>query len=830
MTTEDARAAAHRAFGGVEQAKELQRDARSFVWLEDLKRDVVYGIKTMARTPGFTATAVLTLALGIGAVTIIYSVIHNVLLDPLPYRDSHRLVNVFVANRATFSADEFLNYQEGTTVFEDVVGTMGMGMMYAGPERSEFLRAVWVTPNFFDFMGLPPLIGQTASAADPRPDAAPVAVLRYRAWVNYFGSDPGVIGRTILLDGRAYTVTAVMSPRFTWHAADLWLPQRIDRSISTSQPGAARNFQARLKPGVTIQQAEAQLSLVAARRAKSYPEAYPPNFRVQVFNVIEFTVGGFSRVLYITLSAVLLLLLIACCNVANMLLARATVREREMTIRTALGASRGRIVRQLLVESLLLGLSGAGVGCVFAFLGLDALVAVLPPSPLPGEIDIRVDGASLVVSLAVALFSALLFGLAPAWFGARRDLVEGLKSGTQAVTPGRNILRDGLVTIEIALAVVLLLSAGLLMRTFVSLVGVDLGFNPERILYVPIAFAPGAYSAPEHKDRFYQEVFDRLAALPGVDAVSASTSYPPYGSRKHAVELPGSSSSAQPSAVVQLSTPTYFQTIGVRILRGNGLPRMPAGEPSGAVVVNQTFADTYFHGVDPVGKPFRLSPLPDGYSGGPSIFEIAGVVEDVRNQGIKQATVPHVYLSGATTARGASPIFISTLGEPRRLVDAVRREIAIVDRGVAIRQPDTMDHVLDGFYAQPRFTLIVLSLFAFFGTVLVAVGVFSVMAYRVSRQTKEIAVRMAIGAGRGHVLAAVLRFGLRLLAVGLGVGLLASLATGRLIANQLWNTSPHDPLTMAAVATLISVVAVAACYIPARRAMKVDAMAALRHD
>jgi putative ABC transport system permease protein len=830
LTAEEARAAARRGFGGVEQAKELQREARSFVWLEDMKRDVVYGIRTMAGRPGFAATAVLTLALGIGAVTIIYSVINNVLFDPLPYPDSHRFVNVFVANRATFPPDEFLDYQEGTTVFEDVVGTMGMGMMYAGPERSEFLRAVWVTPNFFEFMGLPPSIGQTVSAANARPDAAPVAVLRHRAWVNYFGGDPRVIGRTILLNGDPYTVIAVMPPRFTWHAADLWLPKRVDRGIPTDQPGAVRNFQARLKPGVTIQQAEAQLSLVAARRAKTYPDAYPPNFRVQVFNVIEFTVGSFSRVLYIAMAAVLLLLVIACCNVANMLLARATAREREMTIRAALGAGRGRIVRQLLVESVILGLIGVAIGCLFAYVGLDALVAVLPPGPLPGEIDIKVDGASLFVSFAVGLLSAVLFGLAPAWYSARRDLVDGLKGGSQSIASGRSVLRNGLVAMEIALSVVLLLGAGLLMRTFVSLVRVDLGFKPDRILNVPIAFAPGMYSAPGDKHQFYESVLGRLAALPGVEAVAVTNAIPPYGANKHSVEVPGASTPAEPSTLVQLCTQDYFRTLGIRIVRGSGLGRDVPGERSTTAVVNQTFARMYFPSEDPIGKSFRLSPAPTPAPDGPAVFEVAGVVEDVRNQGIRQATAPHVYLSGVTTARGAAPIFVRTIADPARIVGDIRREIAAVDRRVAIREPDSLERWLDGLYAQPRFSLIVMSWFAIVGAALVAIGVFSVMAYTVSRQTKEIAIRMAIGAGRGQVFNVVLRFGLRLLALGLASGLLISLATTRLIANQLWNTSPHDPLTTVAVMALISLVTLGACYVPARRAMTVDPIAALRQD
>jgi putative ABC transport system permease protein len=833
MTPEEARVAARRAFGGVDQAKELQREARSFAWLDDGKRDVAYALRTLGRTPGFTTVAVLTLALGIGSVTIIYSVIHNVLLDPLPYRHSDRLVNVFVQDletgriaRSGFPAPEFLDYQEGSGVFEEVVGTMGVGMMYTGRERAEYLRAVWVTPNFFDFMGLPPLIGRAIVPEDGRADAPPVAVLRHRAWVSYFGADPDIVGKTVVLNGEARTIVGVMPPRFTWHAADLWVPKAIERSATDAQV-PFRNFQARLKTGVTLKQAEAQLNLIAARRAREHPKEYPDKFQIQVLNIIAFTVGEFSRVLYTTLAAVGLLLLIACCNVANMLLARATVREREMTVRAALGAGRGRIVRQLLVESLLLGLSGAAAGCLLAYAGLDALVSLLPQYPLPGEVEIALDGAALVFGLVTAVVSALLFGIAPALYSARRDLVEGLKSGGKGLAGGRGRLRNALVTAEIALSMVLLLGAGLLMRTFISLVRVDLGFNPEKILVVPVAFAPGAYATAAEKHRFYEHALQRIAALSGVEAASATTYIPPYDGPSNHLTIPGRALSGHSPAVVQSCTEDHFRTLGIRILRGRGLPELAAGELPRTAVVNQTFVSSYFRDEDPIGKHFRLSSPPpvDG------LIEIVGVVEDVKNQGIRNSPAPHVYLPGATAGRSNPVILVRTVTDPLDFLNAVRGEIAIVDRQVALRQPGSLQEVLQrGLYSQPRFSLIVLGLFAVTGTLLVAIGVFSVMAYTVSQQTKEIAVRMALGAGRRHVLGVVLRLGTQLLGAGAAAGLLASAATGRLIANQLWNTSPHDPMTLAAATSVIAVVALAACYIPARRAMMVDPIAALRHD
>ena len=829
----DASAAARRAFGsaaGVLQAREQHRDARAFAWLVDARRDLRYAARALATAPGFTGVAVLTLALGIGSVTIIYSVINNVLFDPLPYPNSDRLVNLLIHDLATgrvrgaFPAAEFLDYQQGTTAFEDVVGTLGTGVMHTDRERTEFLRGVWVTPNFFEFMGLAPLLGRGVVPEDSRPGAPPVVVLRHRAWVAFFGSDPGIVGRTIALDGVARTVVGVMPPRFTWHAADAWIPKPLDPADDPRT--SARNFQARLKPGVTAEQAEAQLALVVARRARERPSEYPSRYRIQVANVIEFTVGSFSTVLYTTLGAVGLLLLIACCNVANMLLARATVREREIVVRAALGAGRGRIVRQLLVESLLLGLIGGAAGCVLAYVGLDALVAVLPQGPLPGEVEIALDGAALAFSLALAVVSALLFGIAPALYGARGDLVDGLKSGGKAVAGSRGRLRNALVAGEIALSLVLLLGAGLLMRSFISMARVDLGFDPAGMLVVPLAFGPGSHATPVERHRFYEQALLRFAALPGVEAAAATTAIPPY-SPTGKLEIRGQAADAAQSAAVQLCTEDYFKTLGIAIVRGSGLTRLAAGEPARTAVVNQAFVTAFFKDADPVGKTFTIT-VP---TTGATTLEIAGVVADVRNQGLKNPAAPQVYVPGATSRGGAPLILVRTRSSPLELANPMRAAVAGIGRGVAMRPPIGMADLLErGEYAQPRFSLIVLSMFAATGTILVAVGVFSVMAYTVSRQTKEIAVRVALGATRRHVFGVVFRLGAQLLLAGVGVGLAAGLAASRVIESQLWNTSPHDPLTIAAATSLIALVALAACYIPARRAMAVDPMAALRQD
>ena len=807
---------------------------------EDLWRDCRYGARSLVRAPAFTLVSVVTLGLGIGAVTVIYSVVHNVVIDPLPYRDADRLVNVFVEDSRTgfvrggFSPSELADFRDQSRVFEDVIGTAGQGMLYETPERAEFLRGVWVTPNFFEFMGLQPLMGRAIVPDDGRPGAPPVAVLRHRAWTTYFGADPSVVGTTVVLNGEPRTIVGVMPPRFTWHAADLWVPGPIDPAGARVGP-PARNFQARLKRGVTLQQAESELAVIADRRARDFPRDYPAQRRVRVLNVIEYTVGSFSTVLYIVLAAVGLLLLIACCNVANMLLARATTRQREMTIRVALGAGRARIVRQLMIESVMLAAGGAALGCLLAYVGIDALVARLPQNPLPGEVDITLNGPVLVFSLAAAGLSAVLFGMAPALYTVQRDLASGgLKSGGKGVAGGRSRLRHGLVVVEVALSLVLVLSAGLLMRSFVSIVRVDLGFSPDNLLVVGVAFPPGRYTAPPERHRFYSSARDGIASLPGVQGVAASTGLPPLDrGAEAAVELPGTPAAGdRPRAGVQLVTADYFHTLGISISRGAGFRDLPTGESPRFAVVNETFAASQFGPGDPLGREIRLLPL-DGPADPArhGTFEIVGVVRDVRTRWRHEIPDPQVYLPWSSAARGFPMMLVRTAGNPAQSFAAVRRELSAVDRQVAVPMVRTLREILDrSFYAQPRFSLLVLGIFAATGTLLVAIGVFSVMAYTVSRQKKEIAVRMALGASRAHVYGVTLRLGSQLLAAGAALGLLASVATNRLLAAQLWNVSPYDPLTLVTATMLVSLIAFTACYLPARRATRVEPIAALREE
>jgi putative ABC transport system permease protein len=839
LTPEEARAAARRAFGGVEQAKEAQRDARSFIWLDDLRRDVGYGIRTLSRTPGFTLTAMLTLALGIGAVTIIYSVLRNVVLDPFPYSRSDRMVNVLLndaSNRRVrgpyFPAPEFLEYREQTQAFEDVVGTSLESMHWVSDAGAERVLIAWMTPNGFAFLGVPPLLGRVFGAADAAAGAPPVAVMNHRAWVRLFNADPGVVGRTLMLNGQPRTVIGVMPPRFEWNVADLWLPAEISRSDDPQSPRFTRAFQAHLRPGVTPAEAEAQLNVVAARRAAQFPKDYPPNFRFQVITVIDWVVRDFRGVLYTLFGAVSLLLVIACCNVANMLLARATTREREIGVRAALGASRSRLVRQLLVESALLALGGLVAGCSLAYAGIAALAGFMPRQGVPWETQIRLDQPVLFFALSAAAIATVGFGLFPAVQGARRDLVAATNVGGRGSAGRRQkLMRSSLVVAQVALSMVLLLGAGLLMRTFAKLAGVDFGFDSKNLLVAEIAFPPRQTISADEQRQFYRQILERVRSLPGARSAALTDNIGPFGAPSSGLEIPGLALPPEASALMVFCSEGLLETMGVSGTKGRLFSRVDVEQSHHVAIINEALAKKYFGSEEPVGRTIRvmrLATLPVPVSD--PAFEVIGVVRDIANLGPRQTPLPQVFLPYTFRERGFG-VMVRTYDEPMRLANAVRREIQSVNRDAAVPNPSSLEDLIQrSYYARPRFSLLVLGIFSCTGIVLVAFGVYGVLAYTVSQQTREIAIRMALGGERGHVVRMVLRLGLQLVAIGLVIGVGASLATNRLLVNQLFDTSPNDPTTFAAVTMAVVVIGALACWVPAWRAVRVEPMVALRHE
>jgi len=830
--------------GGVEQVKEEVRASRggweSFV--ETCWQDLRYGARTLRKSPGFTAVAALTLALGIGSATTIFSAIQNILLDPFPYTDAQRVVAIQIHDTASgrpggrtyYQAPEFLDYQEQNHVFEEVIGGTFLDVLYDNGDGMEQFQGSYVTPNTFRFLGVPALLGRGIAPDDARPGAPPVFVMAYKLWIKRFNQDRSILGKTFVLNSVPTTLVGIMPQRFTKLGAEVWMAKTMNRS----DPQESRdywNFQAKLKRGVTIQQAQADIEVIANRLAQVYPKNYPKNFSVQIISWVDSLVGQFRKSLYTIAAAVALLLLIACSNVANMLLARATTREKEMAIRSSLGASRLRLLGQLLIESFLLALAVAIVGCLFSYAGIKGLVALIPDGLIPREAQIRLNLPVLLFSLGTAVFTAVLVGLVPALQAARKNLVEPVRDAGKGVSGGfrRGRLRSTLVVVEVALSVVLLSGAGLLMRSFVRLQQVDLGFNPDNILFARLPFPRGQYKTVAEKQRFFRALLPRLQALPGVMAATETTTVPPFGGIRSDIEITGKTHAEKWEAIFSLCSEGYVPTLQVRLLRGRTLSEMEVNSARKVAVVNQTLVNKFFGHEDPIGRLVKINMLenfPDSPVKDP-VFEIIGVISDVRNQGLRDPAMPEVLAPFTITGTFDRAILVRTSVPPMTMLNNIQLEIWAVDRNIALSFAGSLQgYMMQFMYAEPRFSVILLGVFAGVGLVMVAIGVFSVIAYTVSRQTREIGIRMALGAGRADVLRMVLRAGLQLLGMGVGVGLLVSFGVTRVIASQLLGVSPRDPVTLGSVVAVVAVVGLAACYFPARRGTRVDPMVALRYE
>ena len=806
--------------------------------------DVRYGLRSIAGQPGFTTLAIVTLALGIGAATTIFSVIQNVLLDPFPYKDAHRVIAIRIHDstnpqpfgRPVLRTPEFLDYLEQTRVVEDAIGGIPSDVLMTINGGTEQVTGGTVTPNTFEFLGVNPLVGRALTVADGEAGAPPVAVMAHKMWIKFFNGDPSVVGQVLTLNGIPRTIVGVMPNRFTKLAADVYIPVKLTRADADIQ-NRFYMFQARLKPGVTIAQATEDLDAVAHRVAAAYPQNYPKQFNVIVVPWVDSIVGQFRTTLYIMSAAVGLLLLIACFNVAVMLLARATSRGREMAVRASLGASRGRLIGQLLIESVMLAFAGAALGCLFAWIGIKGVVPLIPEGMIPREVVISLNPKVLTFSLAAAIGTVLLFGLAPAVQTARRDIVQPLRQtgkGTGSAGSG-GALRNGLIVTEIALSLVLLAGAGVLIRSFVKLQQVELGLNPDNIVVARLPFPPGdRYKAAAEVQQFFEELLPRLQRLPGVIAATETTTLPPYGGIGTEIEVPGRTHTDKWNGLVQLVSEGYGQTLGLRLLRGRMLTQADVSGVRKVAVVNQTLVTRYFGGENPIGRDIRfleLKSIPDSPVPDPT-FQIVGVIADVKNSGVQdppepEAMVPYTF-AGRVFGRG---VLIRTAGAPGALLNSVRREVWAVDRGVAITDGGTLNEYLLRFtYAAPRFSLTLVSVFAGVGLVLVVIGVYSVVGYSVSRQTHEIGIRIALGAQRRDVLVLVVKLTLTLVGIGIAIGLAGSVAVSRVLSNQIWGVSPRDPVALGTVAAGMLVAALIACYVPARRAMRVDPIIALRQE
>jgi len=812
--------------------------------LNTLWQDFRFGLRMFLKSPSFTIVAVLTLALGIGASTAIFSVIDNILLEPFPYPDAGRFMGVQIhdldqngpGGRGGYTPAEFLTIQDDNHVFDRIIANSDEDVLYSSGGGTERFSGEEVTPGTFEFLGMKPLLGRALQPADYKPGAPPVFVMRYRLWATRFGADPALINQVFTLNGVPRTLVGVMPPRFAWGAADLWTPFWLDRAEAPSRSGFSRHYflLGHLKPGVTVHQAEADLTVIAKRLAVEYPQEYPKHFSVQVISLAEEVVGGFRTMLFLVLSAVGLLLLIGCGNVANLLLARATTREKEFAIRAAIGAGRWRLARQLLMESLMLAVSGAVCGSLMAWGGLKALVSAIPKNSIPAEAVIRINGPVLLFTLGVAMLTALIFGLAPVLHVSRRDLNEALRDTGKGVGAGSGHarLRNALVVLEVALSLTLLVGAGLLMRSFVALRDVKLGMQPDHVLVARLPLPQDRYKTAAQIEAFYRPLLQRLKALPGVVDATETSTLPPYGGIPTDVEIPGKVHQEKWEALFQLCSDSYFSVLRIPLMEGRFFTEAEVNDAKKVAVVNREFVKKYFGAEDPVGRSVRLDflqkfadPVAD-----PS-FEIVGVAGDVKNQGPQRPVRPEVWIPYTMTGSAERGVLVRTGQDPMSMLNPVRDAIWATDHSVALTLTGSLESFINQFtFAAPRFGFLLMTIFAVIGLILVIIGVYSVIAYTTARRTQEIGIRMALGAERKNVLLMVLGSGLRLVSLGVILGIGASLGVARLIASQLWGVSARDPFTLAFVAVALLGIGSAACWLPARRAARVDPMKALRYE
>jgi predicted permease len=819
----------------------LQEDIEHL--LRSVLSDCRFALRQLRKSPAFTATAVLTLALGIGSTTAIFSIIDGVLLNPYPYKNAQRLATfvVFSADQFRawrFPAPAFVDFKQQNHTFEDMFGLVYREIRFYHSNGSDKFSGGSITPGTFESLGIPPLLGRAFTDEDAKPNAPPVFVISYRLWAKLFRRDPTILGTTHTLNATRMTLVGIMPPRFQIGDCDLWLPLNITRDAFVPGAGIQSNeiwIVGHLKPGVSPDTAAADLQVIATPFQKQDPIYFPPHFRI-VVNTLNSQPAGrdFKFGLFAIMAAVTALLLIACGNVANLLLARATTREGEFNIRSALGASRLRLICQLLVESFALAIASCVLGCLLAHLGLKAMTAVIPPDTIPPEAVITTSPAAFLFSLCATIITAVLCGLAPAVYSLRADSQIALTSTGKGVATGssHSRFRNSLVVAEVALAMVLSIGSGLLMRSLFWLQNVNLGFDPSKVVYADISWPEGQYDTAQQKHLVFRKVLDRITQFPGVLAATETTNFPPYTFGWTTVVITGKTPPQNRNTASIFCTEGYFQTLGLSLLRGTLFSQNDIDSARHAVIVNQSFVRDHFGQENPIGQHVRFS----DYETWPDwphdpYFEIIGVVADAKNTGLQDPSRPEIYLPGTLAGAPWPGIMVSTTSYPPTILQQVRTEISAVDPNLAIGEAGTVAVRLERYYyARPRFLFITLCTVATIALLLVAIGIFSVISYTVVMQTHEIGIRMALGARAPQILGLVLIKGLRLILAGIAIGLFASYFLTRLLSNQIWGVSATDPRTFAAVAFLALVVGGLACLVPARRASGVDPLVALRYE
>ncbi|MGH9795852.1 MAG: ABC transporter permease [Candidatus Acidiferrales bacterium] len=812
--------------------KPVPRKGDSF--MQGFLQDLHYGLRMIRKNPGFALLAVLTLALGIGANTAIFTVVNAVLLRPLPYSDPDRLVYIQENNLKkgwdSFSVapPNFVDWRAQSRSFEKMAAIDSVSFNYTGGKSPERLRGLLATEDFFPLMDVQPQLGRWFTPEEHQPGKNKVVLLTQRGWQRLFHQRDDVLGRMMMLNGEACTVVGVLPEEFRMgFQRDLWAPLVFNADQLASRGSHFLNAMGRLKPGVSVEQAQQELSGIAARLAEQYPDSNR-DWGVVVTSMYEIVVGEVRLALLVLMGAVGLVLLIACANVANMLLARASVRAREIAVRAAIGASRGRLVRQLLTESLLLAIIGGGIGLLLAMWGTEALVGSLS-GVLPRASEVRVDGWVASFAVLATLLTGLLFGMAPAWMVSRSNLQDTLKEGSAGGSAERRgWLRSTLVVTEVALAVVLVVASGLLLQSFARLQAVPPGFRTDHALTFTAILPRPKYAAPAQQAVFFQQTLERVKALPGVESATLTSTVPVSGNDELyglTVEGRPTGDGDLPSPLYYLISPDYFRTMEISLLAGRAFTEHDTDGAPPVVVINRAFAERIFPGENPIGQRIRLG------RNSSIVREIIGVVADTKHYWLgERNSLLQVYEPFAQMPARGMEFVLRTSVEPTSLAAAVRREVQAVDPDQPITSLQTLEQMLAQSVAQPRFRTLLLGLFGGLALLLASVGVYGVMAYSVARRTQEIGIRMALGAQRGDVLRMVLRGGFALAAVGVLIGLAGAFAATRLLEGLLFGVQPSDLQTYAITAAILVVVALLACAIPALRASRVDPMMALRHE
>ena len=811
------------------------------VRMESFVQDVRFGARMLTKNPGFTLIAVLTLALGIGANTAIFSVVNTVLLRSLPYKDAAQLVAVWEVpanmKQSMFSPAEFLDYQAQNQSFSEMAATRFMSVTLTGEGEPAQLDGMIVSANYFSLLGVQPERGRIFQPDDGRAGAARVAIISHDFWQQRFGGDADVIGKTMTISGEPVTVIGIMPPGFqdTSQSNDrqIWLnPHMVvpDWSLNVNvdvlsiRNTGFLNVIARLKPNVTLQHAQADLDSIAARLQQQYPR--PVGHGARVISLHEQTVGNVRPTLLTLLGAVSLVLLIACANVASLMLARANERYKEMAIRTALGASRSRIMRQLLVESVLLAGLGCAGGLLFAIAGVRFIVAS-KLNEIPRLSEMGLDYRVFVFTLAVSVFIGLVCGLAPALAVARPDLNSALKEGSRGATAGRNRLRQTFVIAEVALAVVVLIGAGLLLTSFARLLAVKPGFNSKNLLTMRIGLTNQQYSKSPERKRFVSELGARLEAVPGIESVGIGDDLPIAGtdSSTHLkiADQPATSSDDLVSVGLHVINPHYFDALGTRLVKGRAFTERDTSDAPSVFIINDTMARRFWPNEDPLGKRVR-------YNNADPWGEIVGVVEDVKFDGLHQPTTLHLFEPYQQNPWSFLVVTIRSPLDKSTLVTAVQREVKALDPNLPLSKVRMMDEVIAQSLATRQFALLLFGLFAGLALLLATVGIYGVLTTSVSQRTRELGIRIALGATARQIGQMIVGQGLKLVLTGIVIGLVSAFALQGLIAKLLFGVSPTDPLTFMAVALFLIAVALLACWIPARRATKADPLTALRSE